>query len=94
MDSLYLFLALILSLVVIVLMTIFFSKLIRDLTKLHYDEKEDLFMKLAAKSLSEAEFYRKEYPVEVEEKEKTLKDQRTTPPTPEQVQKDKVASQL
>ena len=94
MESLYLFLALILSLVVIVLMTIFFSKLIKELTKLHYEEKEDLFMKLAAKSLSEAEFYRKEYPMEVEEKEQVLRDQRKSPPSPEKEEKDKVASQL
>jgi len=94
MDSLYLFLALILSLVVIVLMTIFFSKLIKELTKLHYEEKEDLFMKMAAKSLSEAEFYRKEYPMEVKEKEQILVDQRKSPPSPEQEEKEKTASQL
>lgn len=34
--------------------------------KLHYKEKEDLFIKLASKSLDEAEFYRKEYPKRVE----------------------------
>jgi len=94
MDSLYLFLALVLSLVVIVLMITFFSKLIRNLTKLHYDEKQDLFMKLASKSLAEAEFYRKEYPKEVDEKAERLKMDRETPLTPEQEKKDKIAGQL
>ncbi len=94
MDSLYLFLALILSLVVIVLMVIFFSKLIRNLTKLHYDEKQDLFMKLASKSLAEAEFYRTEYPKEVEEKAARLEIDRDKTITPEEEKRQKSASQL
>lgn len=94
MESLYLFLALVLSLAVIVLMTIFFSKLIRDLTKLHYEEKEDLFMKLASKSLSEAEFYRKEYPKEVDEKAARMEIEREKPPTKEQEKREETASQL
>jgi len=94
MDSLYLFLALILSLVVIVLMIVFFSRLIRDLTKLHYEEKQDLFMKLASKSLAEAEFFRKEYPKEVDEKAERLKLDRKISPTPEEEKREKTASQL
>jgi len=94
MDSIYLFLALILSLVIIALVTIIFSKLIRELTKLHYEEKEDLFIKLASKSLSEAEFYKKEYPMEVKEKEQVLVDQRKNHPSPEQEKKEKAASRL
>lgn len=94
MDSIYLFLALILSLVIIALVTIIFSKLIRDLTKLHYEEKEDLFIKLASKSLSEAEFYKKEYPMEVKEKEQILVDKRKSPPSPEQDKKEEAASRL
>lgn len=94
MESLYLFIGLIFSLLVIVLMTIFFSKLIRELTKLHYEEKEDLFIKLAAKNLAEAEFYKKEYPGEIDEKEKRLEQERENPPKDEETLRGKAASQL
>lgn len=60
--------------------------------KLHYKEKEDLFSKLASKSLAEAEYYRKEYPKIVEERIKTMEEDRKIPLTPEEIRKVKAAS--
>lgn len=60
--------------------------------KLHYKEKEDLFIKLASKSLDEAEYYRKEYPKRVEERIEKAKQELDNPPTPEDLRKAAAAS--
>lgn len=62
--------------------------------KLHYKEKEDLFLKLASKSLAEAEYYRKEYPKIVEERIKTMEKDRGTPLSPEEIRKMKAAGRF
>lgn len=74
--SFFLFLALLAALFVIVYQS-----------KLHYKEKEDLHLKLASKSLDEAEYYRKEYPKIVAERIKKMETDRTHPPSPEETRK-------
>ena len=62
--GLFLFIALILSLLVNAYQL-----------KIHYKEKEDIFAKFMAKSLGEAEYFKKVYPQEMkEELEKMKKD--------------------
>lgn len=56
-------------------------------TKLHYKEKEDLFIKLASKSLDEAEFYRKEYPKRVELRMEKTKQEMDNPPSAEELKR-------
>ena len=63
-------------------------------TKLHYKEKEDIFIKLGSKSLDEAEFYRKEYPKRVEEKMKRLEEDRKNPPSKEEQKKQEIAKRF
>jgi hypothetical protein len=59
--------------------------------KLHSKEKEDLFIRLASKSLDEAEFYRKEYPKRVEERMKAMEEERKNPLSAEDLKKKAVA---
>lgn len=73
MESLFLFIALIVSLLINALQL-----------KFHYKEKEDIFAKFMAKSLSEAEYYKKAYPGKVKEDQKRMEKDRKTELTEEQ----------
>ena len=73
MESLYLFIALVISLLINALQL-----------KFHYKEKEDLFAKFMAKSLSEAEYFKKEYPGKIKEAQKRMEKERKTELTEEQ----------
>ncbi|GAH34026.1 unnamed protein product [marine sediment metagenome] len=61
MESLFLFIALIVSLLINALQL-----------KFHYKEKEDIFTKFMAKSLGEAEYFKKAYPGKVKEDQKRM----------------------
>lgn len=63
-------------------------------SKLHQKEKEDLHMKLASKSLDEAEYYRKEYPKVVAERIKKMESERLSPPSAEDLKKKEMASRF
>lgn len=83
---LFWFLALIISLIILgglnILQVVF-----------HYREKRELFTRFSAKSLSEAEFYLKEYPKDVAEKVKRFEEERKKPDSEEEIERKKKAGQ-
>jgi hypothetical protein len=86
MDNLFWFLGL-------VIITIILGGLNLFQVIFHYREKRELFARLSAKSLSEAEFYLKEYPKDVEEKAKRLEEERKNPAKEEEIERQKKAGQ-
>lgn len=74
MESLYLFIALIVSLLINAF-----------LVKVHYKEKEDIFAKFMARDLREAEYFKKEYPEEIKERQKKMEEERKTKLTAEEI---------
>ena len=83
MESLFLFIALIVSLLINALQV-----------KFHYKEKEDIFAKFMAKSLTEAEYFKKEYPKEIKERQKKMEEERKTKLTPEEIVAKRAAEDL
>lgn len=73
MDALYLFIALIVSLLINAYQL-----------RVHYKEKEDIFSKFMARNLGESEYFKKAYPGVVKEEKKTMKKERETELTPEE----------
>jgi len=74
MESLFLFIALIASLLINALQL-----------KFHYKEKEDIFAKFMARDLREAEYFKKEYPKEIKERQKKMEQDRKNVLTPEEI---------
>jgi len=72
--GLFLFIALILSLLINAYQL-----------KIHYKEEEDIFAKFMAKSLREAEYFKKEYPGLVKEGQKKMEKDRKTELSPEEI---------
>ena len=62
--------------------------------KIHYKEKEDIFAKFMAKSLTEAEYFKKEYPGLVKEGQKKMEEERTTKLTAEEIVAKRAADNL
>ena len=87
MDNLFWFLALVISILALGGLNLF-------QVIFHYREKRELFARLSAKSLAEAEFYLKEYPKDVAEKVKRLEEERKNPPTEEEIERQKRAGQF
>lgn len=81
--GLFLFIALILSLLINAYQL-----------KIHYKEKEDIFAKFMAKSLTEAEYFKKEYPGLVKEGQKKMEEERTTKLTAEEIVAKRAADNL
>jgi len=83
MESLFLFIALIVSLLINALQV-----------KFHYKEKEDIFAKFMAKSLTEAEYFKKEYPKEIKERQKKMEQDRKKVLTEEEIVAKRAADNL
>lgn len=81
--GLFLFIALILSLLINAYQL-----------KIHYKEKEDIFAKFMAKNLTEAEYFKKEYPGLVKEGQKKMEEERTTKLTAEEIVAKRAAENL
>jgi len=81
--GLFLFIALILSLLINAYQL-----------KIHYKEKEDIFAKFMAKNLTEAEYFKKEYPGLVKEGQKKMEEERTTKLTAEEIVAKRAADNL
>lgn len=74
MESLFLFIALIVSLLINALQV-----------KFHYKEKEDIFSKFMARDLRESEYFKKEYPGVIKEGQKKMEEERKTKLTAEEI---------
>jgi len=74
MESLFLFIALLVALAIIALQQ-----------WLHYREKEDIFSKFMARDLRESEYFKKEYPGVVKEGQKKMEEERKTKLTAEEI---------
>ena len=74
MESLFLFIALLVALAIIALQQL-----------LHYREKEDIFSKFMARDLRESEYFKKEYPGVVKEGQKKMEEERKTKLTAEEI---------
>jgi len=61
---------------------------------LHYREKEEIFRKYMAGDYRLYQYFKKEYPVEVDNLEKNLEKKREEMLTPEQQKKKNIASQF
>jgi len=83
MESLYLFIALIASLLINALQL-----------KFHYKEKEDIFAKFMARDLGEAEYFKKEYPGKIKEAQKKMEQDRKTVLTAEEIVAKRAAENL
>ena len=81
--GLFLFIALILSLLINAYQL-----------KIHYKEKEDIFSKFMAKNLTEAEYFKKEYPGLVEEGQKKMEKDRKAVLTTEEIVAKRAAENL
>jgi len=74
MESLFLFIALLVALAIIALQQ-----------WLHYREKEDIFSKFMARDLRESEYFKKEYPGVIKEGQKKMEEERKTKLTAEEI---------
>ncbi|GAG53604.1 unnamed protein product [marine sediment metagenome] len=83
MESLFLFIVLLVALGIIALQQ-----------WLHYKEKEDIFTKFMARSLGEAEYFKKAYPKEVKEDIKKMEEERKIKLTPEEIAANRAAENL
>ncbi|GAI31906.1 unnamed protein product [marine sediment metagenome] len=83
MQSLFLFIALLVALGIIALQQ-----------WLHYREKEDIFTKFMARDLVEAEYFKKEYPGLVKEGQKKMEQERKTKLTAEEIVAKRAADNL
>ena len=83
MESLYLFITLLVSLGINALQLWF-----------HYREKEDIFKKFMARDLHESEFFKHGYKNDLKEKKAQLKHERENPPTKQELEAQIAASKL
>jgi len=81
----YLFAALIASIVVLgglnILQAILHHRERVEVEKLHYEEKADIFNRYMAGDYKTYEYFKKEFPVEVEDKKEKLEAEREKKPT-------------
>ena len=86
-----LFCALIGTLLINGLMVFLFVKAIRDLNKLHYEEKGELFNRFMSGDYKTYRYFKDENPVIVDDMKKTMEKEREKTKTQEEAEKEQMA---
>ena len=86
-----LFCALIATLLINGLMVFLFVKAIRDLNKLHYEEKGELFNRFMSGDYKTYRYFKDEHPVVVDDMKKTMQKEREKTKTQEEAEKEAMA---
>ena len=91
---LFLFIALILSIVILGGIILYQNKQTAKLNELHYREKEEIFNRYMAGSYQSYRYFKDEYPTVVDDTKKTLEKEREKVKTAEDEEKEKMASRF
>lgn len=91
---LFLFIALILSIVILGGIILYQNKQTAKLNELHYREKEEIFNRYMAGSYQSYRYFKDEYPAVVDDTKKTMEKEREKVKTAEDEEKEKMASRF